>query len=1771
VTAAVICCASVVIAQDPDNEDIEQSRAHGAAALQHLHDNQIDLALDSLGHAADLLLPAKPDEDDGLSAATGALHRVLTQLDAEERFQVLYKWSMPTDMRKGVRLLTTLVPQAAPPKAFARVLGERPRDESFAVSTIGHVRGLFSSGWSLVQAANEVGRLRRLTTELEQLKSEKVSNADVLLLLARIANNRGEPSTLKESLEQRVSTIRKAMPKPGEQLPEAAVIDPSDIVLAAAALTREALRPLSARMFKALIELTYDRPAWRLRPFLRVAHATAVQMSRGESGPEAVHNSRLKYWVSTSGRTSALNAMGAVDAVWVVHEDHILHLAGARNDVLFLRYPLTGDFEFTCETQEGGRIETDGGLVYGGLQFEARGATKQLRIWDADIAHSVQKPCPFVRHENRPTFNRVSIRSTDKGATFLANRHPVWRNDAAAKQSPWLGLRSFDERRPMFRNLKITGNPVIPREVRLSDGNHLRGWQSHFFGETQAAFAKGSTVNPLSRSIDWSVNSGIVSTTERKPIQGLLRYQRPLLDGESISYEFHYEQGEFEVHPALGRMAFLMERGGVRVRWITDGTREWTGLPANNALLEALNRRGPRRLPLKENDWNTVTLARRDDKVAVSLNDTTIFERSIDFAGDHLFGFYLDRRTSRARIRNVVMTGDWPATLPDEFIDNPAMADDGDKVAADQQAMNDLCNDEFIAENVRWVRSRVEKMPAGERFAFLAHWVLPSPGRPRFRVSGEFARDGEIVSPVFDLLDVAGELESLNELRQQVTEISATADKLQKRSRAALLLLIALELGDPKAASKATDELYSLLLKAKPIGVEDRWPETLAAYRAVDRFSTSPVVADMVGHLFAQRAQPSSSPGIIHWHSQMAALMGRWRLLERQRQPKGSGFTSELTNWIPVVRTGATSRGRGIGQAVWKWNGDTVEHFPGHNDDYLFYRSPLLGDFEVECDIGPNGTTQILAGGTFGGPQTMDRFEAGTFRGRHTLHPIAPPLTHVDDFARYRAVIRGRICTTFLNGREVYREQLEEHRDPWIAARSWWRNPARVRDLRIIGQPSIPQAVEMSASKSLAGWVPYYRESIGAERAAWRFADDRGSIGRIVGRRRRWLSGTFCESLLQYQRPLVEDGSIEYEFYYEPDNAQTHPALDRLAFLLEPQGVQIHRVSATRFDSGDLPPDNFVDEPDNRRGPDPTPLKASAWNDMKVTLVGSRVTLTLNCQPIYEGELESTNSRTFGLFHYAETEVNVRNVVMRGEWPKTLPSTADQELADQTVNELDAALPKLTSVFVHDFQKDGMPDEYFKPLAAPERFRPNADGLFVSQSTNDVLRNATFSPRFSLHGDFDIVVAFDRLDIMTTGTEGTAQLIIRPNDDQRHDVRVIRGLTAIGQEFIKGQHSKLPAGSNRDEERRYIDHILTSEANAGRLRIARRGKRILTLLAEADSQTFRVIGAEAASDREVSLDGIWLEVVAWGAGRVSVIWKEITLRAERIKYMPPARLETGLYVMNAAGGKPRLLTKPPHGLTHVGSPEWSSDGQTIAFDASRGGGASTRSYLVSVDGTELRQVGLGCMPSLSPDGKRLVFSQPGQGIMMINADGTNREVIEGRGWGTQWSPDGKLIAWGQAGNIIVMDAKTKKRRPLLVGDHATQFNYIFWNLGWSHDSRSIAFKARNQETGGEDIVVADVDSPDGFNVLLASSTGIREDFSFSPDNKRVLFAMHDPAQQRSRFYTVARDGNAPPTPLPGQPPDMSTRDSAWSPDGKRILFAGEKIRQPVDWPITDER
>lgn len=639
--------------------------AMNKAILKSLREEDLPKAFHALENVAQLLMQTEDPFLAQLSASCGGLHRALAQLGTDEQYELLHKWSMPAATGKDVRVLTSLVPEVAPPMEFARAIGQRPKKESFAVATVGDLPGIFCSAWTMIVAADDAGNLRQLITELEGLAAKKIANADFVLTLAKIRDSRSTDAELITRLTTRVAPE-------GE---DSRVTALNDAVLVAAALQRTALGPVCEQIAERLNQFDFTKGTSPHVSFLRRLRATVILKNRSpETDPAMVLYETPELWIAADDQKHDGSSTGSDRAIWLTHEEHIKRLSGPGDDLLLFKYPLTGTFELKGEVtalDHGGA-----GMTYGGLGFDAN--QERFTVKDMQRPYFEGRVWPFVAPKELRMFNRVNIRSDGEKITFLSNLHPGWNGTAAScASSPWLGLRAFGDGRVYFRNLELVGEPAIPREVRIADSSDLRGWMAAY-GETVPKavqpFMPGPAITgpAAAEALDWHVTDGVVhgrmatAPEADKVAQSHLTYMRPLLDGETVSYEFFHEDGKTTVHPALGRLAFLMETGGVRMHWITDNDNEWTGLAADNAVVEPLNRRGPKTLPLKNADWNLVTVKLNEGKVSLSLNGEEICERPIDDISNHHIGFYHDRNTSAVQIRNVVLTGNWPEKLSAE-------------------------------------------------------------------------------------------------------------------------------------------------------------------------------------------------------------------------------------------------------------------------------------------------------------------------------------------------------------------------------------------------------------------------------------------------------------------------------------------------------------------------------------------------------------------------------------------------------------------------------------------------------------------------------------------------------------------------------------------------------------------------------------------------------------------------------------------------------------------------------------------------------------------------------------------------------------------------------------------------------------------------------------------------------------------------------------------------------------------------------------------------
>ena len=829
--------------------------------------------------------------------------------------------------------------------------------------------------------------------------------------------------------------------------------------------------------------------------------------------------------------------------------------------------------------------------------------------------------------------------------------------------------------------------------------------------------------------------------------------------------------------------------------------------------------------------------------------------------------------------------------------------------ASDKHVLGELFDEPTIGQNVLALRERVADLSDDERYQTLSEWVLPGDGHLHFRLEGAYTPTnaapsvvlselnlreqadtaatgehvnrvqvgGELVAPAFDLVDIAEKLGRLNDLRKRVSE-AETDDALDARSKLSLLFLIELADGDVPTATAVMTKLFDAIRQSNHSLVSERWPETLAMTRGV-RYTPRIKIADeflyLIYEKFVNDLNDWRGNGNEVWDTHFFALLGMQRLRESEESvEKELTGKSSLKNWAAASTFYARTRGKGLPHHNWNREGQRVSHVSGHHQDYLVFRSPLTGNFEIECEVTSPlwRKIELLVANRWIEPHWgPSAFEIGRIRWQMSRIPLDPPRARLDEWTRFRAIVRDGNCTIFYNGRKIHEEQIPKARYPWIAVRSDARNLGTVRNIRIAGNPNVAETVNLALHNDLPGWTSYQQRSVTKEGYWYLGVIDGDSC--LIGNRKSELAGSFCESLLVYNRPMLEDGTIDYEFYYEPGQTHVSPAIDRLAFLLDQEGVNIHWVTDGEYDRTLLGPDNRSTEATNRQG-EKLPLEPQAWNRLRFTLRGDTVFLELNGEAIYERLLEATNQRTFGLFHYSDqTEARVRNLVWRGDWPKQIPKLHDQELFIPD-HECLADLDSLTEVFSHKFTDELGDGE----IAVGQTYGNDAisrypDGLKVAPPVRDQWTGIKLSYQRPIYGDFDATLRFSDLK-MTYKSRGTSDQMLIATDDSGIAIGCARTLSADYKNYATAAMTlPLPDG-----KKRYITKKVSDEAGEGTLRLVRRGSTVYSLIAHGDSKNFRHVGnfelPSAASSVLISTT-----TNLNGGGTCEAVLKELTVRS----------------------------------------------------------------------------------------------------------------------------------------------------------------------------------------------------------------------------------------------------------------------------------------------------
>lgn len=1450
------------------------------------------VALDFMGRLADF--NSRRYSRPSVNTAMAVVCRNMATLSPEARYEAWRNWTLPQEKRQSVRLVAEWVEPVTAPRAFLEIA---------PVSGALHTGDLLSNFTELIAAAREVGKLDELKEQARLAHEKKLPNSESLWPLVLIATEdftAGEPviNGLLATLAERTKRL--------ENQPQSDVW--GDYLVYRACLQSSKFSPLYADQRRTLKATLIDRFQAEKMSHFDLDFASHAASEMGAEIKPGEH--RLVHWLPASTREELRDT---APTWWTAHEGQIAHVSSAGTDMLCFAYPLTGNFTFSLDCFHG--TFAAGGAGYGGAFVQALQSESGVYVWSATGHDRIRIPDAAIRGRNG--FNHADVQVADGKLRYYVNNFLV-HEESASPTSPWLLLSADRGSLTAFKNLQISGAPVIPREVSLLNGDRFEGWNTTFFNETQPrkmilAQQSANENDSISReqarepaTYDWNTKEGVLlgesNDTVAADAQSWIYYQRPLQDGEEFRYEFFYVPGNSVAHPTIGRVALLLAPQGVQAHWIArPGWDDAVlGISTDNEITEPGCRRGSESLPLRENDWNSVKLAINKDVAVVSLNDTIIYERPLEPQLDRRFGVFRYKRQT-SKVRNAVLTGPWPGTLT-PAIGGQLAATNSPGTPADRRLIGQIVGERFVEDDAAAVVARARELSDEGAYELLKQWVLPTDDHAAIRLyyqrkpvasSEQDSSDtAHIACPAIDLVEVAERSGKTSDLAAAIESLNTT-DPTALRSKTALQALIAIRAAETATARDLIGQLIKLMdgNLPKTLSRSERAAEYVVALAAMQQPALRYAAVDLAAALRERERNEETKSNNGEWVKEIDALAGRAAAVLGQEIAAAALTNQSLQQWRTVPTGTPDSRGNGDRPSRWQVARGVARHVPGETWGQLFFQSPLRGKFEIVAERSLHGQRDVSIAYGMHAVEPREDYKAKRVRThmqRTNEVDGEIEIPHPDWVAEFRIVVDGTKATTYVNGVQLHEEMFPGEPDPWLVLQALAPGAESVvRNLRILGNPEIPNEVDLINSAECAGWrADDYGETFTvdgtSESVAWQRAGEE-----ILGQQRK-MPGV-RESLLAYHRPMLEDGEIEFESFYVPGEFEVHPAVGRSAILVRPDGVRLHKLTDWSRESEGL---SFDNESPLEGAAAAVALKENDWNKYRVAVVGDVLTLNVNGVDVASHTLsEPSDARRFGLFRYSDRfKSRVRKIIYRGSWPKQIPAIEDQELAypaeGALANEMHGAPATVLTLArpLDELQQDGVtvqgPSEMLSTNDAGTRFN------FKEAAGKEQWPGLMWTR--PMRGDCDVTLDFDELQlakgnngwgaafslrILFDAPQRWAEIGVYRNDKDEQHLRA-----TMAHEHVNGSAS---------EDSRQISGMFES----GRLRMVRIDSLLHCLYAPKGSDSFRLVVSYPVDSTPIK--GFLVQCAGSDAqSTVSVVASKLTLRTPDLQESVSRRVGT---------------------------------------------------------------------------------------------------------------------------------------------------------------------------------------------------------------------------------------------------------------------------------------
>ncbi len=256
-------------------------------------------------------------------------------------------------------------------------------------------------------------------------------------------------------------------------------------------------------------------------------------------------------------------------------------------------------------------------------------------------------------------------------------------------------------------------------------------------------------------------------------------------------------------------------------------------------------------------------------------------------------------------------------------------------------------------------------------------------------------------------------------------------------------------------------------------------------------------------------------------------------------------------------------------------------------------------------------------------------------------------------------------------------------------------------------------------------------------------------------------------------------------------------------------------------------------------------------------------------------------------------------------------------------------------------------------------------------------------------------------------------------------------------------------------------------------------------------------------------------------------------------------------------------------------PTLSPDGKTVVFTSDREGSLQIYSQRVGGRASGALTSGLADnhAPTFSPDGERIAFrsERDGGGIFLMSATGESVTSVSDAGYSPSWSPDAKELVLSRgaffsptdvaasAPGLFAVELSSGRKRDVLKGSQAAM------QPAWSPHGHRIAYFALRANSGQRDIftVPADGSGADSPPVEVTNDSALDWSPVWSPDGAYLYFSSNRGGT--NNLWRIAIDevtGRTRGTPEPVTTPSIYSGRMSFSKDGSAMVYAS------VDWRST---